>query len=58
MFKHNKVKFEAYSYKLAPTYIYKVSLEDGDNKNSEKYNYKILVNLLENNKFVMSFVKE
>lgn len=58
MFKHNRVKFEAYSYKLVPTYIYKVSLEDGDNENSEKYNYKILVKLLEDDKFVMSFVKE
>lgn len=58
MFKHNKVSFIAYSSELSPIYVYKVKLKDITSENNEEYNYKILIKLLENNKFVMSLSKE
>lgn len=58
MFKHNKVKFNAYSSQMAPLYIYKVTLKDITNDSKEEYEYKILVKLLEEGKFVMSFAQE
>lgn len=58
MYKHNKVEFDAYSNDMVPIYIYKVTIKDAENENSEQYNYKILVKLLENNKFIMSFSQE
>ena len=60
MFKHNKVKFTAYSSELSPIYVYKITLKDASdtNENAQTYNYKILVKLLENNKFIMSFSQE
>lgn len=60
MFKHNKVKFVAYSSELSPIYVYKITLKDitDTSQSAQTYNYKILVKLLENNKFIMSFSQE
>lgn len=54
-FRYNKVNYKEYSNKITDIYTYKVTLTDKTEENKTEVEFNIVMKLLEENNFVMSF---
>lgn len=55
MFTYNNVKYKTYSDQIGSLIIYGITLTDATQEDSKEVNCNIIMKLLEDNKFVMSF---